>query len=84
MPSPDPIDVHVGLRIRQRRVLLGMSMETLGAAAQTVLDGKAEAVAVSLGGDGALLATRDGCLRQAAPKVEVKSAAAPVTASSPA
>ena len=32
MPSPDPIDVHVGLRIRQRRVLLGMSMETLGAA----------------------------------------------------
>ena len=32
MPSPDPIDVHVGLRIRQRRALLGMSMETLGAA----------------------------------------------------
>ena len=32
MASPDPIDVHVGLRIRQRRVLLGMSMETLGAA----------------------------------------------------
>jgi 6-phosphofructokinase 2 len=43
-------------------------------ARQVVLDGKAEAVAVSLGGDGALLATRDGCLRQAAPKVEVKSA----------
>jgi transcriptional regulator with XRE-family HTH domain len=32
MPSPHPIDVHVGLRIRQRRSLLGMSMENLGAA----------------------------------------------------
>jgi len=30
--SPDPIDVHVGLRIRQRRRLLGMRQETLGAA----------------------------------------------------
>jgi transcriptional regulator with XRE-family HTH domain len=26
----NPIDVHVGLRIRQRRILLGMSMENLG------------------------------------------------------
>jgi fructose-1-phosphate kinase PfkB-like protein len=34
-----------------------------------VLDGKAEVVAVSLGSDGALLATRDGCLRLAAPQV---------------
>ena len=32
-PSPHPIDVHIGLRIRQRRVINGMSMETLGAAA---------------------------------------------------
>jgi Helix-turn-helix len=32
MPSPHSIDVHVGLRIRQRRSLLGMSMENLGAA----------------------------------------------------
>jgi transcriptional regulator with XRE-family HTH domain len=32
MPSPHPIDVHVGLRIRQRRRLLGMRQETLGAA----------------------------------------------------
>jgi transcriptional regulator with XRE-family HTH domain len=32
MPSPHPIDVHVGLRIRQRRILLGMTKETLGAA----------------------------------------------------
>jgi transcriptional regulator with XRE-family HTH domain len=32
MPSPHPIDVHVGLRIRQRRSLLGMTQETLGAA----------------------------------------------------
>ncbi|HYN38079.1 MAG TPA: PfkB family carbohydrate kinase, partial [Rhodospirillales bacterium] len=43
-------------------------------ARQFVLDRKAEAVAVSLGGDGALLATRDGCLRLAAPQVAVKSA----------
>ena len=32
MPSPHPIDVHVGRRIRQRRILLGMSMENLGLA----------------------------------------------------
>ncbi|QNT68738.1 1-phosphofructokinase family hexose kinase [Defluviicoccus vanus] len=43
-------------------------------ARQFVLDRKAEAVAVSLGADGALLATRDGCLRLSAPQVEVKSA----------
>ena len=43
-------------------------------ARQFVLDGRAEVVAVSLGGDGALLATRDGCLRLAAPQVKVKSA----------
>ena len=42
-------------------------------ARQFVLDGRAELVAVSLGGDGALLATRDGCLRLAAPQVKVKS-----------
>ena len=42
-------------------------------ARQFVLDGTAEVVAVSLGGDGALLATRDGCLRIAAPHVKVKS-----------
>jgi transcriptional regulator with XRE-family HTH domain len=30
--SPDPIDVHVGLRIRQRRRLPGMRQEALGAA----------------------------------------------------
>jgi transcriptional regulator with XRE-family HTH domain len=28
----NPIDVHVGLRIRQRRILLGMTQERLGAA----------------------------------------------------
>ena len=32
MSRPDPIDVHVGLRIRQRRRLLGMRQGTLGAA----------------------------------------------------
>jgi transcriptional regulator with XRE-family HTH domain len=33
MLNPHPIDVHVGLRIRQRRRFLGMSQEKLGAAA---------------------------------------------------
>jgi transcriptional regulator with XRE-family HTH domain len=32
MPSPHPIDVHVGLRIRQRRRFLDMSQEKLGVA----------------------------------------------------
>jgi transcriptional regulator with XRE-family HTH domain len=32
MPRSNPIDVHVGLRIRQRRVLLGMNMWNLGVA----------------------------------------------------
>ena len=43
-------------------------------ARQFVHDGMAEVVAVSLGGDGALLATRDGCRRLAAPRIKVKSA----------
>ena len=30
--SPDPIDRHVGSRIRMRRIMLGMSQETLGEA----------------------------------------------------
>jgi len=30
--KPNPVDVHVGARIRLRRTLLGMSQETLGAA----------------------------------------------------
>lgn len=29
--NPDPIDVHVGYRVRLRRTLLGMSQEKLGA-----------------------------------------------------
>ena len=28
-PGPNPVDVHVGLRLRQRRTLIGMSQETL-------------------------------------------------------
>lgn len=31
-PNPHPIDIHVGLRIRQRRRLLGIGQEKLGAA----------------------------------------------------
>src|SRR3546814_3329079 len=30
--SPDPVDVHVGGRVRLRRTLLGMSQEKLGSA----------------------------------------------------
>lgn len=30
--NPDPVDVHVGSRVRLRRTLLGMSQEKLGAA----------------------------------------------------
>lgn len=30
--NPDPIDVHVGYRVRLRRTLLGMSQEKLGSA----------------------------------------------------
>lgn len=29
--SPNPIDVHVGARVRLRRMMVGMSQETLGA-----------------------------------------------------
>jgi transcriptional regulator with XRE-family HTH domain len=29
---PDPVDVHVGIRIRTRRLLLGMNQETLASA----------------------------------------------------
>ena len=32
--GPHPVDVHVGARVRQRRVELGMSQEKLGAAVQ--------------------------------------------------
>ncbi len=31
LSSPDPIDAHVGARLRYRRMLIGMSQETLGA-----------------------------------------------------
>src|SRR5438874_11292102 len=29
---PDPVDVHVGARVRARRLLIGMNQETLAAA----------------------------------------------------
>ena len=44
------------------------------AARRLVDDGRAEIVTVSLGADGALLATKDGCLRLAAPRIEPRSA----------
>ena len=37
---PNPIDVHVGHRIRQRRTLLGMSQERLGEAIEDMLSGR--------------------------------------------
>ena len=30
MSKPDPVDIHVGSRVRMRRTLLGMSQEKLG------------------------------------------------------
>ena len=30
--KPDPVDIHVGSRVRQRRTLLGLSQEKLGEA----------------------------------------------------
>src|SRR5689334_4362799 len=30
LDKPNPVDVHVGARVRQRRTLLGMSQEKLG------------------------------------------------------
>jgi 6-phosphofructokinase 2 len=58
--------------------LLGRSLRAPGAleaAAQGIAaDGGAELVAVTLGGEGALLATQGGCLRLAAPPVKVQSA----------
>jgi 6-phosphofructokinase 2 len=58
--------------------LLGRSLpdpaEQEAAARQLVDEGRAEIVTVSLGADGALLATQDGCFRLRAPKVTPKSA----------
>ena len=44
------------------------------AAREVIEQGRAEIVAVSLGADGALLATQGGCMRLKAPEVEPKSA----------
>jgi 6-phosphofructokinase 2 len=44
------------------------------AAKQLVDDGRAEIVTVSLGADGALLATKDGCFRLRTPKITPRSA----------
>jgi 6-phosphofructokinase 2 len=44
------------------------------AARQVVREGRCEIVTVSLGADGALLATRDGCLRLRAPAIKPRSA----------
>jgi 6-phosphofructokinase 2 len=58
--------------------LLGRSLpepaEQEAAARQLVDEGRAEIVTVSLGADGALLATADGCFRLRAPKIEPRSA----------
>jgi 6-phosphofructokinase 2 len=58
--------------------LLGRSLpdpaEQETAARRLVEEGRAEIVTVSLGADGALLATKDGCFRLRAPKITPKSA----------
>lgn len=63
---------------RELETLVGASLrsaaEQEGAAKELVASGKAEVVAVSLGADGALLATSDGCVRLAAPKIKPRSA----------
>lgn len=64
--------------LRELESLVGQKLEAPReqeeAARRLVAHGAAELVAVSLGADGALLATRDGCIRLAAPPVEPKSA----------
>jgi 6-phosphofructokinase 2 len=51
------------------------SVEEAGAGALEVVEsGRAEVVALTLGADGAILATRDGTVRLTSPKVETRSA----------
>ena len=63
---------------RELETLLGVSLQSAAeeeaAAEELVASGQAELVAVSLGADGALLATSEGCVRLAAPKIKPKSA----------
>ena len=63
---------------RELEHLLGRKATTPAdeeALAREVVDsGRAEIVALTLGADGAVLATRDGVLRLASPKVEARSA----------
>jgi 6-phosphofructokinase 2 len=64
--------------LRELETMVGRSLRSApdqeAAAREAIEQGQAEIVTVSLGADGALLATREGCLRLAAPEVEPKSA----------
>jgi 6-phosphofructokinase 2 len=63
--------------LREMRALTGQGLETAAeqnAAAMNLIEtGRCEAVVVSLGADGVLLASRDGCERFASPEVKVQS-----------
>ncbi len=66
-PSLNEFQAYVG------RKLSGPA--EVGAAARRLVDeGKAEVIAVTLGMDGAVVASRDGAVRVVAPKVETRSA----------
>lgn len=63
--------------LREMRALTGKKIETNAeqeaVAMELIETGRSEAVVVSLGADGALLASRDGCERFASPEVKVQS-----------
>ena len=63
--------------LREMRALTSKALTTEAeqdaAAMELIESGRCEAVLVSLGADGALLASRDGCERIASPDVEVQS-----------
>jgi 6-phosphofructokinase 2 len=66
-PSQDELEALLG-----RKAFTEEQQESL--ARQIIDEGKAEIVALTLGEDGALLVWKDGSMRLASPKVDVKSA----------
>jgi len=64
--------------LRELRELTGASLENEGAMVEVgrrlIAEGKADAIALTLGEDGAVLFTGDGAWRANAPKVEISSA----------
>ncbi len=64
--------------LRELETLVGRTLDDSAAqeaaARELVESGRAEIVTVTLGGDGALLATKKGCMRLRAPKIKPRSA----------